>query len=140
MFNDIEELMKEIKLFKTNIKDSSHLCELLSEISLQIRSSAESNDERSKKLINKHVEIVEQQKADSDVKYSGLITSFSNSLESGKLQQVAFETKSTEILNRLNDLEIEVLLKEIRKVNTKIMFLFAGIGIAIILVLVALFT
>ncbi|MBS4026103.1 MAG: hypothetical protein KGZ96_10580 [Clostridia bacterium] len=157
MYSDIEELMKEIEKFKSNINESGQLCNILINMYEQLKSTNESFNSRyeqffaeiakvnenlnnqSEDMIQKHLQIVEKQKADIEEKYSEFVSNFSKALDVNKAQQDAFEKKAEVIIERLNNLEIEALLKEIKKVNLKVSLLFGGVGIAIIIAVISLF-
>ncbi len=187
MFNDIEELEREIETFKTNIHESNKLCDLLQSVSADIKKSQDdinlkydkftqdiinikaniekqsnnlmddfSNsineqqaffdkkyetfisslevannkiEEQSNKNMQNNIELLNQQKEDMEIKLTEVINHINK-------QQALFEKSSNEITDKLNNMQLDNLLKAINKANSKINLVYIGIGIVIVLNLI----
>lgn len=155
MYNDIEELAKEVELFKSNMAESSQLCSILNDIFEHLKTTddmfnekhknylaeiKESNiniESQSKIVTQEYLQIVEKQKIDIDERNSVFITKLSKILENNNAQQDIFEKKSNEILDKFKDLETQELLIEINKIKLKITLLFRVVIIGIVLTIIS---
>jgi hypothetical protein len=148
LFDILNDLVTKIDISNKSLDDNydSFLTE--------IKSANENIVKISENIAQKSLQVITEQKNEFDERYESFLKELSQAnsnintqsenvistyIEVNKQQQEIFEKKTNGIIDRINNIDIESLFKEIKKLNARIILLFGGIGVAIIVGVTALF-
>lgn len=135
MFNDIEELSREIDMFKANIKENVDLMKKLEELNSDAKISRTELNENYNSFLEKFEETIKK----NEIQNNEMID---KNIESLEKHQEEINKKNKKIVNALENRNIKIEEKierisvKVDKVekNTKIIYIALGISIALNLI------
>lgn len=151
MYDDIDELVKEVELFKTNMKDSGQVCNIFDEIINQLKATNINFSEKYIMYLDKMNEIkldsekqnniiigeyqdgIEKLKQKLDKTNEEFLTNCTKIIDQSKNQQEIFDKKMGTVLEKIKNFEIESVIQQIKLLNFRMLMIFGALGILFVI-------